>query len=290
MPTDAAGQAFLAQKAREPGVISRPSGLLYEYIERGSGNSNPLPDTPCDFHYKGTLINGEEFDSSYKRGKPSEFTANGVVPGCTEGYQLMVEGDKVMLYIPAELAYGDQGVGDGLVPPGAVLVFEVYLVKIKGPSKPTGRQDASQPQVSAQPQAYAQLQAYAQSQAYAQPQAYTQQQQQQPQAYAQQAYVHPQVYAQPQASVQPQAYAQPQSYTQPQAYTQQQQPRANMQQVAQAPQIYARPQAYAQPQAYMQQQPQAYMQQPQAYMQQQPQAYGQPQGFAPQMMQGFRGF
>jgi len=135
MPTDAAGRAFLARKAREPGVISRRSGLLYAYLEKGYGNGHPLGDTPCDFHYRGTLITGEEFDSSYKRGKPAEFTANGVVPGCTEGYQLMVEGDKVMMWVPSELAYGDGGI-DGLIPPGAVLCFEVHLVRIKGPTKP----------------------------------------------------------------------------------------------------------------------------------------------------------
>jgi hypothetical protein len=108
---------------------------LYAYLEKGYGNAHPLGDTPCDFHYRGTLITGEEFDSSYKRGKPAEFTANGVVPGCTEGYQLMVEGDKVMMWVPSELAYGDGGI-EGLIPPGAVLCFEVHLVKIKGPTKP----------------------------------------------------------------------------------------------------------------------------------------------------------
>jgi FKBP-type peptidyl-prolyl cis-trans isomerase FklB len=208
MPTDAAGRAYLAQKAQEPGVISRPSGLLYKYIEKGSGTGHPMGDTPCDFHYRGTLINGQEFDSSYKRGKPSEFTANGVVPGCTEGYQLMVEGDKVMFYIPSELAYGDAGI-DGLIPSGAVLVFEVHLVKIKGPTKPKvgGQASAQMPQYAPAP-ATAFFSSATPGQTFAQPQ------------YAQTQYSQAQVVQQPQVYTQPQMYTQQAAFTQPQVYTQ----------------------------------------------------------------------
>jgi len=295
MPTDAAGRAFLAQKANEPGVISRPSGLLYKYTEKGSGNGHPMPSTPCDFHYKGTLINGEEFDSSYKRGKPSEFTADGVVPGCTEGYQLMVEGDKVIFYIPSELAYGDAGI-EGLIPSGAVLVFEVHLVKIKGQTKPKANgqlpsqmpQQArntqlssassaqpqyaqarviSEPQVSAQPQ-------YAQARVISEGQNYTQPQYSQAQAFAQ---PQPQ-YSQAQAFAQPQPqYSQCQVIAERQAYAQQQ---MSMQQPAFAQQqVYGgQSQVYGQPQAYAQSAPltSGGFAQQQAFMQP---SFGQPQVF-----------
>lgn len=282
MPTDAAGRAFLAQKAREPGVISRPSGLLYKFIERGTGTGNPLGDTPCDFHYRGNLIDGTEFDSSFKRGKPSEFTANGVVPGCTEGYQLMVEGDKVMFYIPSELAYGDQGVGDGLVPPGAVLVFEVHLVKIKGPTKPAVGQASAQPQFAsaAQPQFAATSQP--QFVSAAQPQlAYTTQ----PQTVAAQTITQPQTlaFAQPQAIAQPQAavYSQ-QAYAQPVQYAQAQ-TLAQPVQYAQA-QTLSQPVQYAQAQTIAQ--PLAYAQAPTSV---QPMAYSQGQAYGQaQVMPGYR--
>jgi hypothetical protein len=264
MPTDAAGRAFLAQKAQEPGVISRPSGLLYKYLNKGSGAGHPMPDTPCDFHYRGTLITGEEFDSSYKRGKPSEFTANGVVPGCTEGYQLMVEGDKVMFYIPSELAYGDAGI-DGLIPSGAVLVFEVDLVKIKGPTKPKAGgaiaapsaamgmiQRTEAPAMIQRTQAPASFPQYAKAQVlsgglsnYATPT--------EAQTYAQPAYS--QAYAQPtysQASYAQPTYSQQSAFAQPQVYSQSASLSPGVYSSASvSPGVYSQS-AYGQPQVYTQ--------------------------------------
>eukprot|EP00928_Gymnodinium_smaydae_P080213 TRINITY_DN63962_c0_g1_i1.p1 TRINITY_DN63962_c0_g1~~TRINITY_DN63962_c0_g1_i1.p1 ORF type:complete len:339 (-),score=56.09 TRINITY_DN63962_c0_g1_i1:123-1139(-) len=313
MPTDAAGQAFLAQKAQEPGVIARPSGLLYEYVEHGYGNAHPLGDTPCDFHYRGTLIDGREFDSSYKRGKPSEFTANGVVPGCSEGYQLMVEGDKVRMYIPSELAYGDEGVGDGLVPPCAVLVFDVHLVKIKGPTRPADvAQTQQQAYVQAQPEAYIQPQVFAQEAV--QPQGvvaavgaltpvspeefqriraanshvatialYGDEQREVAEEDVHRAVQAASKYAQPaQPTIRP--LPQQHSYVpvatpgfaQPQPRVQPQPVQAAQPQAVARPQVRAQPQVYAQPQMYAQ--PQVYAH-PQTAMPQQMLAH--PQGYAP---------
>jgi FKBP-type peptidyl-prolyl cis-trans isomerase FklB len=131
MPTDPAGVKFLDAKANEEGVIKLDSGLLYKVLEKGNGTRSPGPSTPCDCHYKGTLINGEEFDSSYKRGKPLSFAPNQVIKGWTEAMQLMKEGDKWELYIPSDLAYGDRGAG-GVIPPNAALIFEMQLLQIKG--------------------------------------------------------------------------------------------------------------------------------------------------------------
>merc|ERR1712232_581878 len=101
----------------------------------GEGKEHPTADSPCDCHYKGTLIDGKEFDSSYKRGKPTTFAPNQVIKGWTEAMQLMVEGDKWEMYIPSELAYGDRGAG-GVIPGKAALVFQMELVKIKGKKVP----------------------------------------------------------------------------------------------------------------------------------------------------------
>mmetsp|Transcript_70036 Transcript_70036/g.211883 ORF Transcript_70036/g.211883 Transcript_70036/m.211883 type:complete len:160 (+) Transcript_70036:62-541(+) len=129
--TDAAGQAFLQAKAQEEGVVTLPSGLLYKVLTRGEGQHHPTKDSPCDCHYKGTLIDGTEFDSSYKRGKPTTFAPEQVIKGWTEAMQLMVEGDKWEMYIPSELAYGERGAG-GVIPGSAALIFQMELVKIKG--------------------------------------------------------------------------------------------------------------------------------------------------------------
>ncbi|GKY93057.1 hypothetical protein MPSEU_000274000 [Mayamaea pseudoterrestris] len=128
--TNQAGLDFLKQKQSEPGVVARPSGLLYKEIRAGSGKS-PTVDSPCECHYAGTLIDGTEFDSSYKRGSPMTFAPNQVIGGWKEALQLMKEGAKWELYIPSELGYGDSGVGN-LIPAGAVLVFELELLKVKG--------------------------------------------------------------------------------------------------------------------------------------------------------------
>ena len=128
-----AGKVFLeANKAKE-GVITLPSGLQYRVIEEGAGLEHPTVGTPCECHYAGRLLDGTEFDSSYKRGQPATFAPNQVIKGWTEAMQIMKEGDKWELYIPSELAYGDRGAG-GKIPGGAVLIFTLEMLKVKGPS------------------------------------------------------------------------------------------------------------------------------------------------------------
>merc|ERR1711935_1014214 len=101
----------------------------------GSAGVTPKVGTPCECHYAGTLIDGTEFDSSYKRGQPTTFAPNQVIKGWTEAMQLMGEGDKWELYVPSELAYGDRQRGQHITP-GAVLVFEIEILEVKGDSKP----------------------------------------------------------------------------------------------------------------------------------------------------------
>ena len=123
------GEAFLAANGAKDGVVTLPSGLQYKVITAGSGASPKASDT-VSVHYRGRLIDGTEFDSSYKRNEPTSFPVGGVIPGWTEALQLMKVGAKWELYVPAKLAYGDRGAG-GLIPPGATLVFEVELLSIK---------------------------------------------------------------------------------------------------------------------------------------------------------------
>jgi FKBP-type peptidyl-prolyl cis-trans isomerase FklB len=127
--TNDEGLAFLAKKRAEPGVVETASGLLYKEIRAGSGPSPSFND-PCSCHYSGTLIDGTEFDSSYKRGQPLTFAPNQVIKGWTEALQLMQTGAKWELYINSELGYGDRGAG-GAIPGGAVLIFELELLEIK---------------------------------------------------------------------------------------------------------------------------------------------------------------
>merc|ERR1712217_868544 len=105
----------------------------YRVLRQGAGTEHPKAGTPCECHYAGTLIDGTEFDSSYKRGSPTTFAPNQVIAGWTEAMQLMREGDKWELTIPSELAYGDRGAG-GKISGGAVLVFELEILKVKEPS------------------------------------------------------------------------------------------------------------------------------------------------------------
>jgi len=105
--------------------------LYYTVHESGSGTDAPKAGTQCDCHYKGTLIDGNEFDSSYKRGEPTEFAPNQVIKGWTEAMQLMVEGDKWEMYIPSELGYGDTGSGEN-IKGGDVLVFRMEILEILG--------------------------------------------------------------------------------------------------------------------------------------------------------------
>jgi FKBP-type peptidyl-prolyl cis-trans isomerase FklB len=123
------GDAFLAENKKKEGVKTLPSGLQYKVIKAGTGKKPKLNDTVMT-HYRGTLIDGTEFDSSYKRGQPVSFLVSGVLPGWTEALQLMEEGAKWQLFIPPNLAYGERGAG-GVIGPNATLVFEIELVSIQ---------------------------------------------------------------------------------------------------------------------------------------------------------------
>jgi len=125
-----AGDRFLAENKGKPGVITLKSGLQYKVITQGKGPKPTDTDT-VRTHYRGTLLNGTEFDSSYARGKPAEFPVKGVIKGWTEALQLMNVGSKWELYIPANLAYGDRGAG-AKIGPGATLVFEIELLGVVG--------------------------------------------------------------------------------------------------------------------------------------------------------------
>ena len=126
------GADFLAQNAQKPGVIVTKSGLQYEVIKSGKGNS-PGPDDKVSVHYRGTLVNGKEFDSSYARGRAATFQVNRVIAGWTEALQLMKEGDEWRLYIPSNLAYGQRGAGR-LIGPNETLIFEVRLFRVFKPA------------------------------------------------------------------------------------------------------------------------------------------------------------
>jgi FKBP-type peptidyl-prolyl cis-trans isomerase len=123
------GEKFLKENASKEGVKTTASGLQYKITKEGTGKSPKATDTVV-VHYRGTLLDGKEFDSSYKRGEPAEFPLNRVIPGWTEGLQLLKEGGKATLYIPSKLAYGSRGAG-GSIGPDEALTFEVELVKVK---------------------------------------------------------------------------------------------------------------------------------------------------------------
>lgn len=129
------GEAFLAANAKKEGVKTLPSGLQYKVITEGKGKSPKATDT-VTVNYRGTLIDGTEFDSSYKRGEPATFQVNGVIKGWTEALQLMKEGSKWQLFIPSNLAYGERGAG-GVIGPNATLIFEVELLSIKPAENPS---------------------------------------------------------------------------------------------------------------------------------------------------------
>lgn len=122
------GEAWLANKAMEEGVVALPSGLLYQVLNEGSGKK-PTAANTVECHYEGRLIDGTVFDSSYKRGESATFPLNGVIAGWTEGVQLMSEGAKYRFFIPYQLAYGERGAGQA-IPPFAALVFDVELIKV----------------------------------------------------------------------------------------------------------------------------------------------------------------
>ncbi len=122
------GEAFLAENKTKEGVVTLPSGLQYKIETEGTGPKPTANDT-VTCNYRGTLLNGKEFDSSYKRGEPTSFPVNGVIKGWTEALQLMPVGSKWQLFIPADMAYGDRGAG-GDIGPGETLIFEVELLSI----------------------------------------------------------------------------------------------------------------------------------------------------------------
>lgn len=123
-----AGAVFLAENRKKEGVTALPSGLQYVVLAEGKGKQPKATDT-VTVQYRGTLIDGAEFDSSYKRGQPATFALNQVIKGWTEGVQLIKEGGKIRLFVPSELAYGDRGAG-AQIGPNAVLIFEVELVSV----------------------------------------------------------------------------------------------------------------------------------------------------------------
>lgn len=127
------GEAFLAENKKKDGIITLPSGLQYKIIKEGDGKVPTVNDT-VTIHYRGTLIDGTEFDSSYSRGQPATFPVKGVIPGFSEALQLMKVGSKWQLFIPPNLAYGEHGAGED-IGPNATLIFEVELLSIKGEEK-----------------------------------------------------------------------------------------------------------------------------------------------------------
>ena len=124
----AEGKVFLEENAKRACVTKTKSGLQYEVLTEGTGKSPKATDT-VRCHYEGTLLDGTVFDSSYKRGEPADFGLNQVIPGWTEGVQLMKEGAKYRFYIPYLLAYGERGAG-AQIPPYSTLIFDVELIKV----------------------------------------------------------------------------------------------------------------------------------------------------------------
>ena len=124
-----AGKVFLEENAKREEVTTTASGLQYEVLEEGEGDS-PKATDEVEVHYHGTLIDGSVFDSSVERGQPATFPVNGVIPGWVEALQLMSPGAKYKLFIPSDLAYGERGAGQ-MIGPNTTLIFEVELISIK---------------------------------------------------------------------------------------------------------------------------------------------------------------
>ena len=126
----AEGRDFLEANAKREGVVQTKSGLQYEVLSEGKGERSPKATDTVLCHYEGRLVSGKVFDSSYERNQPAEFGLNQVIPGWTEGLQLMSEGAKFRFYIPYLLGYGEQGAGPS-IPPYSTLIFDVELIKVK---------------------------------------------------------------------------------------------------------------------------------------------------------------
>jgi len=123
------GKRFLAENQKKEGIKTLPSGLQYKVLAEGSGKTPQATDA-VTVNYRGTLIDGTEFDSSYKRGQPATFKVNGVIRGWTEALQLMKEGSKWQLFVPPDLAYRERGAGRN-IPPNSALIFEVELISVQ---------------------------------------------------------------------------------------------------------------------------------------------------------------
>ncbi len=141
------GFSFLEKNAEREGVIMLESGLQYEVLEEGEGEK-PAPTDLVTTHYEGRLIDGTVFDSSYERGEPATFPLDRVIPGWTQGLQLMSPGAKYRLYVPADMAYGERGAGD-TIPPNSVLIFDVELLGVQQDGEPAADAAAGQPQADA---------------------------------------------------------------------------------------------------------------------------------------------
>ena len=124
-----AGKAFLAENKTKPGVVTLHSGLQYKIEKQGTGRKPRATDS-VECNYRGTMIDGKEFDSSYKRGQTATFPVNRVIPGWTEILQLMPVGSKYKVFIPSDLAYGERGAGAD-IGPNATLIFDIELIAIK---------------------------------------------------------------------------------------------------------------------------------------------------------------
>jgi FKBP-type peptidyl-prolyl cis-trans isomerase FklB len=137
------GDAFLTENKSKEGVVALPSGLQYKILKAGDGPKPTASDT-VTCNYRGTLLDGKEFDSSYKRGQPASFPVGGVIKGWTEALQLMPVGSKWQLFIPADLAYGDRQAGPDITP-GSTLIFEVELLSIQPKATTTGAANPDKP-------------------------------------------------------------------------------------------------------------------------------------------------
>jgi FKBP-type peptidyl-prolyl cis-trans isomerase FklB len=137
------GEAFLAANKTKDGVVTLPSGLQYKIVTAGTG-AKPTAADSVVCNYRGTLVNGTEFDSSYKRGQPATFPVSGVIKGWTEALQLMPVGSKWQLFVPSSLAYGEQGGGGGQIGPNAMLIFDVELISIVDKAKDDKKADDKQ--------------------------------------------------------------------------------------------------------------------------------------------------